>query len=112
MSNEASITPLNEKKYATWKIQCRMSLIKQGLWGIVSGSEQEPASTATADTITKYNTKKDKALATIVLLVDPSLLYLLGDPQNPKTVWDTLSNQFQKKSWANKLDLRRKLIAC
>jgi hypothetical protein len=50
-------------------------------------------------------------LATIVLSVDPSLLYLLGDPQDPAVVWEKLTNQFQKKTCANKLALRRKLYS-
>ena len=32
-----SVVPLNERNYPTWKVQCRMALIKDGLWGIVSG---------------------------------------------------------------------------
>ena len=48
-------------------------------------------------------------MATIVLAVDPSLLYLLGDPEDPVAVWRKLQNQFQKKTWANKLALRRRL---
>jgi hypothetical protein len=50
-------------------------------------------------------------LATIVLSVDALLLYLLGDPQDPAVVWEKLTNQFQKKTWANKLALRRKLYS-
>eukprot|EP00794_Sanderia_malayensis_P011568 gene11568-12763_t len=45
----------------------------------------------------------------MVLAVHPSLLYLLGDPEDPVKVWKTLSDQFQKKTWANKLALRRRL---
>ena len=48
-------------------------------------------------------------MATIVLAVDPSLLYLLRDPEDPVTVTKKLQNQFQKKTWANKLALRRRL---
>ena len=54
--------------------------------------------------------RRDKALAIIVLAVDPSLLYLLGDPEDPAAVWKKLSGQFQKKTWANKLSLRKKLF--
>lgn len=86
-----------------------MSLMKDGLWGIVNETEAAPADAATADVKAKYNTRKDRALATIVLSIEPSLLYLLGDPNDPVTVWKTLSNQFQRKTWANKLVLRRKL---
>ena len=57
----------------------------------------------------KFNERKDKALSTIVLGVKTSLLYLLGEPKDPVQVWNILANQFQKKSWANKLTLRRKL---
>ena len=42
-------------------------------------------------------------------LIDPSLLYLLGDPEDPKVVWKKLADEFQKKTWANKLALRRRL---
>ena len=47
----------------------------------------------------------------IVLAIDPSLLYLIGDPDNPINVWKKLADQFQKKTWSNKLQLRRKLYA-
>ena len=54
--------------------------------------------------------RKDRALATVVLSVEPTLLYLLGpDPENPAEVWKKLADQFQKKTWANKLMLRIKL---
>ena len=41
-------------------------------------------------------------LATIVLSVEPSLLYLIGDPEDPIAVWRKLGDQFQKKAWVNK----------
>ena len=44
-----------------------------------------------------------------MLSVDPSLLYLIGDPEDPVAVWKKLSDQFQKKMLANKLVLRRRL---
>ena len=34
---------------------------------------------------------------------------LLGEPSEPDEIWTTLENQFQKKTWANKLVLQRKL---
>lgn len=38
------VVPLTGTNYCTWKIQCKMSLISKGLWGIVSKAEAEPAS--------------------------------------------------------------------
>lgn len=52
--------------------------------------------------------KSDRALATIVLSIELSLLYLIGEPEDPTVVWKKLLDQFQKKTWANKLTLRRK----
>ena len=104
-----SIVALNGNNYATWKIQCRMALIREGVWGIVSETEAAPDG-SNAERLAKYNSRKDRALATIVLAIEPSLLYLLGDPQDPAEVWKKLSTQFQKKTWANKLILRKKLF--
>lgn len=39
----------------------------------------------------------------------PSLLYLLVNTDNPVAVWRKLEEQFQKKSWVNRLSLRCKL---
>ena len=64
---------------------------------------------AEAEPLSKFNTRRDKVLAIIVLSVDPTLLYLVGDPTDPFVVWTKLADQFQKKMWANKLHLRKRL---
>ena len=101
------VVPLTGANYCTWKIQCKMSLMRDGLWGIVSRAETSPG--AGTERYAKFITRQDRALAAIVLSVDPSLLYLLGDPTDPAAVWDKLSSQFQRKTWANRLALRRRL---
>ena len=105
-----SIVPLKGTNYPSWKVQCRMALIREGLWGIVSGTEKAPDSTE-VDRHAKFMARSDRALATIVLAIDPTLLYLVGDPVDPEAVWKKLSGQFQKKTWANKLALRKKLFS-
>ena len=104
------IVPLNGKNYPTWKVQCRMALMKESLWGIISGTEETPGED-NADTRRKFMARRDRALAIMVLAVDPLLLYLLGDPEDPKAVWKKQEEQFQPKAWSNKLQLRRKLYA-
>ena len=104
----SGIAPLVGSNYATWKVHCKMALMKEGLWSITNGSETDPGS-ADTDKQAKFVERRDRALAIIVLAVHPSLLYLLGDPQNPKDVWDKIANQFQKKSWANKYALQKRL---
>ena len=105
-----SVVPLNGVNYPTWKVQCRMALMKDGLWNIVNGTEVAPAATDT-NSYNKFMARRDRALATIVLSVDPSLLYVIGDPVDPIVVWQKLADQFQKKTWGNKLVLRRKLYS-
>ena len=103
-----AIVLLNGSNYVTWKIQCKMALIKEGLWKIVEGIEVAPSEEDAANHA-KFMSRRDRALATVVLAVEPRLLYLIGEPSDPKEVWRKLQEQFQKKSWANKLELRRKL---
>ena len=55
--------------------------------------------------------RRDRTLPIIVLSVEPSLLYLIGDPEDPIIIWQKLADQFQKKTWANKLELWRKHYA-
>jgi hypothetical protein len=105
---QTAIVQLNGSNYPTWKVQCKMLLIKEGVWSIVNETETPPESTDT-DRHGKFVARKDKALSIIVLAIDPSLLYLLGDPTDPVQVWKKLQEQFQKTSWANKLTLRRRL---
>ena len=47
--------------------------------------------------------KEDRALALIVISIEPSLLYLIRDPGN----WLAI---FRKKTWANKLQLRCEVV--
>ena len=107
---KTAIVLLNGKNYPTWKIQCRMALMKDGLWGIANGTETL-GEDASADARAKFNARRDKALAIVVLAVDPSLLYMLGNPEDPAAVWKKLEEQFQRKTWSNKLQLRRKLFS-
>ena len=94
---------LNGPNYATWKVQCKMALIKEGLWNIVTGNEHAPENQGEQ---VKYFLQRDHALVTIVLSVDPVLLCLLGpNPENPAVVWKKFADQVQKKTWVNKLAL-------
>ena len=97
------VVSLTGANYCTWKIQCKMLLMHDGLLGIVSRAETSPE--AGTEHYAKFITCRDRAFAVIVLSIDPSLLYLLEDPTDPAAVWDKLSLQFQRKTWANRLAL-------
>lgn len=98
-----------QSNYQTWKVQVRMALIRDNVWGIVSETELAPSDSASAE-YTKFSIRRDKALATIVLTLDPDLIYLIGDAEDPVIVWKLLQETFQKKSVASKFALRKKLI--
>ena len=87
--------------------------MRDDLLGIVEGTENEPVSTDTVQVsgseVQKFRTRKNRALSTIVLHIEPKLLYIIGEPTDPKVVWDKLCDNFQKKTWANKLRLKRQL---
>ena len=69
-----TVVPLSGKNYPTWKVQCRMALMKDGLWNIVKGIKSPPPMTQ-IEKSKKYVAYKDRALAVIVLSVDPLLLW-------------------------------------
>ena len=75
-----------------------MALTKEGLWIIVNETESPPDEVQ-AYKYAKFMARRERALATIVLSIEFSLLYLIGNPENPVTVWKKLSDQFEKKTW-------------
>ena len=62
-----------------------------------------------AAAVTKFNVRWDKALAILCLSIDPTLLYLQDGIDDPNAAWKKLHDQYCKKTWANKLELRKKL---
>lgn len=104
-----NVVLLNEGNFATWKIQMKMHLIASDLFDIVDGTETAPEEDT--DQYRKFCSRQKKALSALVLGVEPRLLYLLGDPEDPNKVWKKLLEHFQKKTWANKLRLRRRLYS-
>ena len=51
-SRMVTLVPLNGNNYVTWKLQCKMALMKEGLWGIVSGTEEAPGERAEEEAVT------------------------------------------------------------
>ena len=86
-----------------------MALMKEGLWKIVQGREVAPGKAEAG--YAKFVGQSDWALAIVVLSIDPSLLYLIGESNDPVQVWKKPSDKFMKKSWRNKLELHWKLYS-
>ena len=72
----------------------KLTLMTEGLWGVVNESERAPPEEE-AEKLSKFVTRRDRALALIEVSVDLTILYLPGDPEDPVAVWKKLSDQFQ-----------------
>ena len=100
--------PSTGANYCTWKLQCTVSLMRNGLCRIVSAGQKLLLRQ-------ELNVMLSSSLIGTVLLrqlFNQSIhLFstLLGDPTDPAAVWDKLSSQFQRKTWANRLALWRRL---
>ena len=84
-------------------------LLKDGIQGIVNSTElshDECADSASKVPFTERSSSSDCGVA-----IEPSLLYMIGDIQDPVVVRRKLASQFQKKTWTNNLELRRKLLS-
>ena len=77
------VVMLNGTNYETWKIQCRMILIRDGLWNIVNGQEVT-TDASDADKEAKLHSKSDYALATIVLAIEPKQQFWRGEADDGK----------------------------
>ena len=87
-----NLVPLNGTNYATRKVQCKMALIRDGIWNMVNGTEIIPDFRTEMGLHAKYLSRKDRALVTIVLSLEPPLLYLIGDPDDLGVVWKKLAD--------------------
>jgi len=99
---------LNDSNYSTWKLHVKMILMEKNLWGIVDGSEVPP-SLSDVKEYKNYCLRKEKALANIVLAVDPKIYYILGDPKDPQEAWMKIQNQYEGNTFQNRFKLRNQL---
>ena len=100
---------LNEHNYPTWSIQMRSLLVHADLWGIVCGRElKEESSTSTVTEA--FDSKNEKALASIVLAVHPTQLNHIKNCETGKEAWNQLKEIHQPSGPARKVMLFKKLL--
>ena len=111
-TNTSELIKLSTQNYASWKLQLRMALIRDDLWDIVDGKEEEPAADTSAKEKKMFRTRCNKALSTIVLSMQPQLHYLVGrERQDPVAVWKALSDHLERKTWTNHYELWKLLFS-
>ena len=62
-SKQTVIVPLNWNNDPTWRVQCRMALVRDGLWGIVAGTETTPAEGGVTDMVVREVRFGDRAVS-------------------------------------------------
>ena len=87
-----------------------MALIKEGLWSIVDGGTCRRRCLGEPwQSLWEERTKPLRQLYCHWTRVCCMWLVVVGaDPTDPIVVWKVLANQYQRKTWANKLELKRK----
>ena len=97
------------RNYPTWKLQVKCTLKFKKVWKIITEEETLVAG-ATEAQREAFEAWKNKAFYTIVLNINPSLLWVVPpDEEDPVVIWNKLKNMFQKDTFANKRELRKKL---
>src|SRR5580700_4183525 len=84
------IKPLSNGNYQEWSGEMRALLMRNGLWGVVSGKVSQPSS-ADSDALAKWETKREKAAGEIFLAVESDQrVHFRGLEEEPKAMWDKL----------------------
>ena len=102
MDFKGNFEVLKGENYLSWKRQCRLILIRDGLWNIVNGGETAPASRSSDELKAAYKTRREKAAATIGLAILPSLMYVIK-VQCGNYLKATLSQTLRSINTASKL---------
>jgi hypothetical protein len=99
-----------DTNWPIWKERMKAYLEAHELWGIVDGSEQEPAEGATA--ITKYKTKAARVRNVLYQMMDDKVLHLVMKSSlvSPKDKWDALTEHFDRPSLSNKFMLLQRML--
>jgi hypothetical protein len=100
----ARIAKLNNSNYQTWKFKVELLLTKDDLWDAISKATPNPITD-------KWQTKDQKARATIGLLLEDNQLNLIRKQTTAKGTWMALQAYHEKSTLSNKVSLLRKLCA-
>lgn len=101
---QVKVVKLNGTNYPTWKFKLELLLIKDGLCTVIKDEAPNPI---TED----WNTKDDKARATIGLMVEDTELHNIRNAKTAKESWNFLKDCHEKATMTNKIMLMRKLFS-
>eukprot|EP00094_Tigriopus_californicus_P012853 TCALIF_12428-PA protein Name:"Similar to Retrovirus-related Pol polyprotein from transposon TNT 1-94 (Nicotiana tabacum)" AED:0.02 eAED:0.05 QI:22/0/0/1/0/0/2/0/415 len=80
--------------------------MRNGLWGLIDGTDVTPPPDAEPSILSRFQIRCGQATGIILLSLDTSVLYLIGEENDPAKAWAKLENQYQPKTWANVFSLK------
>lgn len=99
-----SIEKLSEDNYETWKVQMKSVLICNDLWPYVNGGIIKSDGNEA-----EWNTKDEKALATILLSVSKNQINNIKKCDTSRMAWKTLKDIYESKGPVRKAILYKQL---
>ena len=102
-----AVEKLNGSNWSTWKFQMKHVLLAKELWGLVDGTEEEPAENTAAHVLADYRKRLQKAFSVIALAISSSQLYLVTSCEQLRQAWEALRNHFEHNTLANKFLKKR-----
>ena len=105
------IEHLNGKNYQTWKYNIKLVLMERGLYGFITGTEEQPAEDATPQVKSAYQLRRDKAYSLIALSVEKNLQIHISTTTDPLEAWEILRKQFEFVSITQIVRLNRRFYA-
>lgn len=109
--NKNLVEKLNNHNFETWSVRVKMLLIRDDLWEFIESDCPVPVKEENSDVITNlaeinlWLKRDQKAIATIVLLIDDTQLSLIRNSTTSKEVWKTLRDYHQKGTLTNKVSI-------
>lgn len=111
MNSLFNIEKLNEQNYESWRLQMRSVLVHQELWLVVSGTWKLPKqSEKNAEQIIQWQSKDEKALATIMLSVSTGQLAHIKNCATSASAWSSLLEVHRPQGPMQKVTLFKQLI--
>jgi len=98
---------LNESNYAEWLLYMRSTLIKQGLWKVVEGSETRPLGSPNSKAVKAFEHHQAEAHAEIILHLEPSQLPHAHSTDS-HVLWEELQRMHHAQGFTTRMTFRRR----
>ncbi|UYV74507.1 hypothetical protein LAZ67_11003722 [Cordylochernes scorpioides] len=108
MSSLYQIEKLNKQNFETWRLQMQMILVHSDLWIYVNEANVKPE--PGNQEFTNWQNKDQKALATIVLSLNPSELIHVKNCKTAEEAWKKIEEVYRPKGPAKRVSLTKRLI--